>query len=433
MDNEKIICIIICAGEATRWGNYLEVPKHLIPLEGEVMLERLVKQLSEKPENDIYVVAKNDDDRYKIPGSTLYIADLNPDNVDADKFLSSQNLWNKNGRTIVFYGDVWFSNNAIKKILNHKGKDWILFGRHHASKITGCPWGELFAQSFYPKDIPEHKANLHKIARAYKNKKIRRCGGWEHYRAMSGIPLKQHKIKDRFYNIDDWTDDFDKPKDYERWIKNRANWHKKQLPMHILHLESDEDRKTHIDSYLMKRFPKMKIFPAVDGSDTAKVSAILNQAGITLDWNKWVGRKLSAGERGIWCSYINYLQWMVENNIREALIIQDDVTPCKGFIQKVNKIRKTLSNSGGWYVQRLGPGDTGLLISLRGAKYILNKIKRRKNIMMPTDLWMKHNGIINRTKKIDGIKSIPYSYKLIPNKFTMESSRLKVTNKAKNI
>lgn len=217
----KVKCIIICAGDAKRWGNHLGVPKHLITLEGEVILERLVKQLSRCDDNEIHVVVKEDDERYRVPGSSLYIADLNPDNVDADKFLSSQQLWSRKGRTVVFYGDVWFSDTAIEAIINYKKEDWVLFGRSTRSKITGCAWGECFAQSFYPEGIEEHKANLFKIANAYKNKEIKRCGGWEHYRAMVGLPLKEHKITKRFYTIDDWTDDFDTPKDYERWVKNR--------------------------------------------------------------------------------------------------------------------------------------------------------------------------------------------------------------------
>lgn len=220
-DRGKTVCIIICAGEATRWGNYLGVPKHLITLEGEVMLYRLVRQLSQYKDTEVHVVVKEEDARYKVPNSELYIADLNSENVDADKFLSSQKLWNRVGRTIVFYGDVWFSDDAISTIMDYKKRDWVLFARHTPSKITGCSWGECFAQSFYPKDIEEHRANLHKIANAYKNKQIKRCGGWEHYRAMAGIPLAEHKVGKRYYNIDDWTDDFDKPEDYDRWTKNR--------------------------------------------------------------------------------------------------------------------------------------------------------------------------------------------------------------------
>ena len=218
----KTRCIIICGGEATRWNNYLGVPKHLIKIEDETLIGRLVRQLKSE-EREIYIVTKKKDKRYDIEGSKQYVAKIDyKNNADADKFLSSKSLWNKNGRTIVFYGDVWFSDEAIETILAHKGKDWILFGRSTASSITGCGYGECFAQSFYPKDLAIHEQNLHKIARAYQSNAIDRCGGWEHYRAMAGLPLKGHKIRGFFKNINDFTEDFDTPEDYISWIYKRS-------------------------------------------------------------------------------------------------------------------------------------------------------------------------------------------------------------------
>jgi len=204
----KIKCIIICAGDGTRWDNYLGSPKHLIKIGGERLIDRVVKQLN-KYNTEVYVIAKNNDDRYKVEGSTYYEADLNENNVDADKFLSSQELWSKEGRTIVFYGDVWFTDEAIKTIIEYDKKEWILF-----SNMVEC-----FAQSFYPENIEEHLQALYKIRDAYKEKRIERCGGWEHYRAMTGIPLTEHRFNGRNYQITDLTDDFDYPKDYEVFIK----------------------------------------------------------------------------------------------------------------------------------------------------------------------------------------------------------------------
>jgi hypothetical protein len=201
-------CIIICAGEATRWDNYLDVPKHLIEIGGETILQRTVRLLNKYEGLDIFVVGKNDDDRYKIPGSTYYEADLNPENVDADKFLSSQSLWNEDGRTIVFYGDVWFTEEAIDTIIMHTGTDWVLFSNDK----------ECFAQSFYPEHIEEHRNALYRIRDDFKSGVIKRCGGWEHYRAMTGTPLDKHEFRGRNIKIYDLTDDFDFPWEYDEWI-----------------------------------------------------------------------------------------------------------------------------------------------------------------------------------------------------------------------
>ena len=214
-----IECIIICAGEATRWNNYLGVPKHLISVDGETLIERTVRLLHKYKREDInvHLVVKNlNDDRYVIKGATRYKADLNPDNVDADKFLSSKKLWNKTGRTMVIYGDVWFSEEAIKRIVRSEIMEWTLFANFE----------ECFVQSFYPIDIPKHLAALYKIRDAYKQGFISRCGGWEHYRAFVDTDLVEHKVGPHFYLVFDESDDFDFPSDYDEWIKKHEEYKK---------------------------------------------------------------------------------------------------------------------------------------------------------------------------------------------------------------
>ncbi len=219
--------IIICAGEATRWGDYLGTKKHLIEIEGERLLNRTVRLLKERGVEEIYIVVKEITDAYHVEGATQWKANLNPDaNVDADKFLSSQELWNDDGRTLVFYGDCYFTDEAMDTIVNFTSREWTLFCRPNASKVTGTPWGECFAQSFYTDDIPRHRAALLRIARLYKDGVITRCGGWEHYRAILGRPdariRRPHVMGSNYVEIDDWTDDFDYPKDYDSWIEKRS-------------------------------------------------------------------------------------------------------------------------------------------------------------------------------------------------------------------
>jgi len=212
----KTNCIIICAGDATRWKNHLGVPKHLINIGGETLIERAVKLIHKyKTEDvDVNIVVKDlNDERYIVDGAGTLQAHLNPDNEGADKFLSSKGLWNHNGRTLVFYGDVWFSDDCMKQVMEHKGKDWIMF----ANKA------ECFVQSFYPKDLKEHEANLHKIKRAFKAGHTKLCGGWNQYRAMNGYDLNVHKIGDKFILIDDLTDDFDFDWEFTPWMRRYNN------------------------------------------------------------------------------------------------------------------------------------------------------------------------------------------------------------------
>lgn len=216
--------LIICAGEATRWGNYLDTPKHLIEIEGEKILHRSVRLLKENGIDDIHVISK-DDPRYKVEGANQFIAELNPKNADADKLLSSQKLWEKADRILIIYGDCYYTEEAMKTIVESKEKDWHIFCRPDASAITGTPWGEIFCYSFYRKDFDLIKNGLHHVAGLHQKGLLKRCGGWELYRHLLGRPdanLRIHKMGDHYTKIDDWTDDFDYPKDYDSWIQNRS-------------------------------------------------------------------------------------------------------------------------------------------------------------------------------------------------------------------
>jgi choline kinase len=47
---------ILCAGDGARWRNYLGVPKQLISIEGETLLERTMRLLHAHNLTDIVIV-----------------------------------------------------------------------------------------------------------------------------------------------------------------------------------------------------------------------------------------------------------------------------------------------------------------------------------------------------------------------------------------
>lgn len=203
--------IIIAAGDATRWGNYLGCPKHLIKINNEPILNRTVRLFSNNNNNCIYVVGP-DDDRYRIDGSKLFVPKKDDGNYGVDKFLNSSSLWNKNGRTIVVYGDVYFTDDAVKTILDYSEREWRLF----------CSFkkGECFAQSFYDEHIDKHNSSLLSIVEKCKNG-LEYTGGWTHYRVMAGSSILDGPAIDvgMAIAIEDITNDFDYPSDYDKFMK----------------------------------------------------------------------------------------------------------------------------------------------------------------------------------------------------------------------
>jgi choline kinase len=96
------------------------VPKHLVEIEGEVLLERTVRQFNQYSE-DVIVVGP--DQRYEL-GVPVYTPTAQFGN-EMDKFASSFDMWS-DGRNILVYGDVYFTDEAVAAIMADTS-DWKYF------------------------------------------------------------------------------------------------------------------------------------------------------------------------------------------------------------------------------------------------------------------------------------------------------------------
>lgn len=212
--------LLIAAGSGTRWGNHLGVPKHLAPVCGTTVLGRLVGQFS--GHGPVTVVGPPNDGRYRIDGARLECPETS--HTDADKFLSSRHLWS--GRTVVVYGDIFLTDDAADRIVS--GPDRLAaFGRWGRSKLTGTRYGELFAYNLPAAEHGRVLAALWDIDRWQNDGTVGRSGGWELYQRLNGADARTVRKHRRmpgpcgFVDVDDWSDDFDWPEDYQRWRRAR--------------------------------------------------------------------------------------------------------------------------------------------------------------------------------------------------------------------
>lgn len=235
-DQERATVLILAAGDATRWDNYLDVPKHLVSVtyQGEVvsLLARTVAQLNARGIEPV-IIAKHGRAGYEFRGAkTEYVETDFAQHDGADKFLSSSHLWSKQGKTIVLWGDVFFTEWAIDTILATPVDGWHLFCRPGPSTWSGSPYGENFALAFYPDAHALLHEHLERIIEAKFAGEAKRCGGWELYRSLVGVGLNDHEMRENYTEIYDWTEDFDYPEDYDRWLANRVRFKRevKQRP-----------------------------------------------------------------------------------------------------------------------------------------------------------------------------------------------------------
>jgi len=215
--------IIPCAGKQERWNKYLGVYKQMVPVFDEPLLQRTVRQFQERvPEISIHVPIRPDMKMPDIPGVEFFQPYANR-MCEYDKVLSSRPHWSEHGRTTIVFGDVFLTDEAADIIAGASPSNIHWFGRSGPSKVTGCGWEELFGLTFQltqQQRLERVAEQIRAHCRKFPKKATRLClrKAWILYRRLEGLrPRHPGAIGDNFTEIDDRTEDFDSPEDYEAW------------------------------------------------------------------------------------------------------------------------------------------------------------------------------------------------------------------------
>lgn len=207
--------IIAAAGEGRRWNNFRNIPKHLAIVEGERLIDRIYKQFRDFSD-DIVIIST--DERYLI-GDAKLKAPVIGDWLDFGKIYSSSHIWSDD-RTIIVFGDVYFTDEAVQKIISNQDP-YKFFMRKGPSKYTGKGHKEIFAFAFDGGMNEKIKQYIHELV----DRKQGGAGTWRLYLHMHNIKHPRDYFKnDGYIEINDWTDDFDYPEDIIRWEKMRLKF-----------------------------------------------------------------------------------------------------------------------------------------------------------------------------------------------------------------
>ena len=204
--------LVLAAGTGDRWDNYRGTAKHFLNVEGEVLIQRTVKQFK-RYTNDVVVVGSSD--AYAVEGASLYIPQLTAEDVnfgDVLKFYSSMTLWSST-RTVLVFGDVYFTDDAVDQIMSTD--DSFTFLLRDSFDALGGSRREIFAMSF---DGSMNSTVSQHILALARDRAAPRAGGWCLYRSLTrpNWGATRHCVK-----VDDWTTDFDYPEDIISWETRR--------------------------------------------------------------------------------------------------------------------------------------------------------------------------------------------------------------------
>lgn len=202
--------IIMCGGKYHKFKKH----KALTVINNEVLVERTIRLLKENGIKDWYISTNDPDfEKYDERGNIIH----HKNNFEVLENGSVKGYWLEayyitEEPTIYLHGDVYYTEEAIKKILNYKAKENTFIGNDIARNPQHLNWGEPFGWIIV--DNEKFKDDIEKTKRLQDEGKLERgyALSWELYRVMNGYDPNYMLINDNNYlSIDDNTIDVDEP------------------------------------------------------------------------------------------------------------------------------------------------------------------------------------------------------------------------------
>jgi len=191
--------IIMGAGSGSRWDNYLGIPKQLAPVDGEPILHRTFRLLDERGVKYALTVPKKG-----YFGSVPCTEIVGSQEAEIDKFLNGEKYTDDG---LFIYGDVYWTEAGIDALLENTEKP-TFFGRSQPSTLLGRDASrEIFAVRLGEFNSAREYRKL------FTDGKIPDCGAWGFWRYLE---------KPRFVEINDFTQDFDRPETYRSFVARKS-------------------------------------------------------------------------------------------------------------------------------------------------------------------------------------------------------------------
>lgn len=183
-------------GKGSRWNNFLGHDKHDIRIDGETLLERTVRLVHENDASAEIIITSHNA-ALSIAGAQRYEPKNNV--LEIDRFTAELI-----GDDMCFlYGDVLYSEEAVKTVVDSFGREPLLFcGSEKSICAVLIKDGELFRGLYL------------EIRRLFLEGKISECKGWQVYHLYAGLPLEGRETGPRYILVDSFTRDFNTPEDY---------------------------------------------------------------------------------------------------------------------------------------------------------------------------------------------------------------------------
>lgn len=206
-----------------------DIPRQLSKINGERILDRTIRLLKENGINNIIVTGEYTDIDAKVinPKGNTYDYDTDKGYwLDAFSGLLDE-------PTCFIWGDVYFSENAIKTIVQNETKSTLFFCSYlNKSHRYIKEHDEPFAYKVVDTDLfIKHRDRVKRLFDEGKTE--RHPIVWELYRSINGIDVNEHKLTNNVVIINDITCDIDSPKDIKKIEERTGNMVRAEVTIEV--------------------------------------------------------------------------------------------------------------------------------------------------------------------------------------------------------
>lgn len=209
-----MVYVIMCGGKYPHFERH----KALTMINGEPLIARTIRMLKELTDDQIFITA--DDEAFSEYGVVLpHKNSYRHDGTQGSGYwLDAFYPHFLDGMEVTFLmGDVCFTEEALKTIVEYKAEKNTLFGTSIANNSLHFDWGEAFAYKVV--DYKEFMDGVEAVKKLQDEGKTNRIAlVWELYRYLNGFDVNIQRINPETYvGIDDGTMDVDMPGD-EKYV-----------------------------------------------------------------------------------------------------------------------------------------------------------------------------------------------------------------------
>lgn len=193
--------VVMANGRGIRWGEHLGMPKHLIEYDGETLLRRIVRQVTERdPGSEIIISSK--DPRYDTEGARRHAPAVNE--LELDRFVPELIT----DDVCFLYGDTLYSNAAIERIVRTSTDEMRFLGNERGIVAVRVGDGELMNR------------HLDHVRRLFLAGEIESCRGWQLYQSYAGQAFGEVRLEYGFTLMAEPTVGFNTPEEFEAFAQN---------------------------------------------------------------------------------------------------------------------------------------------------------------------------------------------------------------------